>query len=147
MPSAGTGQTITATDTTTPSITGSETGITVDPAGVAASLSVTGFPTTTTAGVAQTVTITALTSGGLTAGSYRGTITFSSSDVQAGLPAAYTFTSTDQGVDTFAVTLKTAGTQSITATDTADGFTASEQQASPSKPRWQACSCSPPRHR
>jgi hypothetical protein len=45
---------------------------------------------------------------------------FTSSDAQAVLPANYTFTSTDAGKHTFAngVTLKTAGTQSITATDT-----------------------------
>jgi hypothetical protein len=31
----------------------------------------------------------------LTAGSYRGTVSFSSSDQQAGLPASYTFTNFD----------------------------------------------------
>src|SRR5205823_59401 len=52
-------------------------------------------------------------------GSYTGTVTFSSSDVQAGLPASYTFTSADAGTHTFSVSLKTAGSQSITVTDTA----------------------------
>ncbi len=35
------------------------------------------------------------------------------------LPADYTFTAADQGVHTFSATFKTAGSQSITATDTA----------------------------
>jgi hypothetical protein len=126
LPYAGTEETLTATDTTAPTLTATQTAITVDPAGVAASLSISGFPTITTAGVAQTITVTALTSGGLTAGSYRGTVTFSSSDQQAGLPASYTFTNVDQGVHTFTVTLDTAGIQSITATDTTNSLTASE---------------------
>src|SRR5262249_33787983 len=41
-----------------------------------------------------------------------------SSDAQAVLPANYTYTSFDNGVHTFAVTLKTVGSQSITGTDT-----------------------------
>ena len=44
---------------------------------------------------------------------------FSSSDPQAVLPADYTFTGADAGSHTFAVTLKTAGSQSVTATDKA----------------------------
>jgi len=50
---------------------------------------------------------------------YRGTVRFSSSDSQAGLPSSYTFTAADNGVHTFSATLKTAGSQSLTATDTA----------------------------
>ena len=46
-------------------------------------------------------------------------MTFSSSDVKAGLPASYTFTAADNGVHTFTATLKTAGTQSITVKDAA----------------------------
>ncbi len=127
LPDAGTSETLTATDTTTPTLTGTQSGITVDPAGVAASFSVTGFPTTTTAGVAQTITVTALTASGAVAGSYRGTEQFSSSDPHAGLPADYTFTNLDQGVYTFTVILEKAGTQSITVTDTVtSGITGSE---------------------
>ena len=59
------------------------------------------------------------------ASGYIGTVVLSSSDAQAGLPAAYTFTSKDAGVHTFSVTLKTAGSQAITATDKANAaFTA-----------------------
>ena len=42
------------------------------------------------------------------------TVTFGSSDAQAGLPASYAFTAADAGVHTFTATLKTAGSQSIT---------------------------------
>ena len=40
---------------------------------------------------------------------YRGTVTFTSSNPQAVLPSAYPFTAADNGVHTFAITLKTAG--------------------------------------
>ena len=64
---------------------------------------------------------------GNVAAGYTGTVTFSSSDVQAGLPASYTFTAADAGVHTFSATLKTAGTQSLTATDTANVAVAGSQ--------------------
>lgn len=113
---AGT-QSLTAADTATGSITGTQANITVAPAGLAA-LSVTGLPSATTAGVVQTITVTARDGDNSTDTGYLGTIHFTSSDAQAVLPANYTFTATDQGVHTFTVTLKTAGSQSITATDT-----------------------------
>ena len=58
---------------------------------------------------------------------YTGTVALSSSDGHAVLPADYTFTAADAGTHSFSVTLETAGTQSITATDTvAPSLTASE---------------------
>src|SRR5213078_3717933 len=48
---------------------------------------------------------------------YVGTVTFSTSAAKAVLPANYTFTGADAGVHSFSATLKSAGTQSITATD------------------------------
>src|SRR5262249_54182286 len=42
---------------------------------------------------------------------------FTSSDGAAALPADYAFTAADAGAHTFSVTLNTAGTQTITATD------------------------------
>jgi hypothetical protein len=73
------------------------------------------------------VTVTALDPYGITAVNYQGTVTFSTSDTDAGivLPADYTFTAADAGVHTFtgAVTLITPGAQTITATDTASGIT------------------------
>jgi hypothetical protein len=113
-------QSLTATDTATSSITGSETSITVNPAS-AASFTVAGFPTPTTAGTAQTFTVTAYDPYNNVATGYTGTVHFTSTDVQAGLPADYTFTAGDAGTHTFAAVLATAGTQSLTATDTATG--------------------------
>jgi len=85
-------------------------------------LVVTAPPTAETAGTPFSLTVTAQNSSGTaTDTSYLGTIHFTSSDVQAGLPANYTFTTGtgyDNGVHVFTVTLKTAGSQSITATDT-----------------------------
>jgi hypothetical protein len=78
-----------------------------------------GFPSPITAGVAGNFTLTAKDSSGNTATGYLGTVHFTSSDAQAGLPTDYTFTATDAGQHTFSATLKTAGSQSITATDTA----------------------------
>src|SRR5205085_1649750 len=66
------------------------------------------------------VTVTASDPYGNTATSYLGTVHFSSSDSKATLPSDYTFTGTDAGKHTFTLgaTLKTAGRQTITATDT-----------------------------
>jgi hypothetical protein len=117
LKTAGT-QSITATDTVTSSITGTQSGITVN-AIAASTYTVTGFPSPSTAGVAGTFTVTAKDPYGNTATSYRGTVKFSSSDGKATLSNPYTFTASDSGVHTFTngATLKTAGTQSITATD------------------------------
>jgi hypothetical protein len=63
-------------------------------------------------------TVTAQDASGDTVTNYSGTIHFTSSDTKAGLPANYTFVSGDSGTHTFNATLETAGSQSITATDT-----------------------------
>jgi hypothetical protein len=76
------------------------------------------FPSPIQAGVAGSFAVTVLDAFGNIATSYRGTIHFSSSDNQATLPANYTFTAADGGVHTFSSTLKTAGNQSLVATDT-----------------------------
>src|SRR5262249_40077308 len=90
--------------------------ITVTPA-VATSFSVLGFPATT-AGVAHSITVTALDAFGNVATGYTGTATFRSSDPIAGLPADYAFTAADAGVHTFTAALKRAGTQFLQVTDT-----------------------------
>ena len=78
------------------------------------------FSVTTTAspsaGAAFNFTVTALAASGQTATSYAGTVHFTSTDSQAVLPANSTLVN---GTGTFSVTLKTVGTQSITAMDTA----------------------------
>src|SRR4029079_9681583 len=73
----------------------------------------------TTAGVANTFTVIVRDTIGQVASGYTGTVFFSSTDMQAGLPASYTFTSADAGVHTFTATLRTAGTQSIAVRDAA----------------------------
>src|SRR5262249_25881750 len=52
---------------------------------------------------------------------YTGTVHFTSGDGRAVLPADYTFTATDAGSHTFHVTLKTAGTKSVTVADLMTG--------------------------
>ena len=73
-------------------------------------------------GVTETFTVTAHDAYGNTATSYTGTVTFSSTDSQAFLPANYAFTTTDAGVHIFIATFKATGTQSITATDTVNAL-------------------------
>jgi ELWxxDGT repeat protein len=94
----------------------------------APSLAVSGFPTSTTAGTPGSFTITSENADGSIDTGYTGTVHFSSTDGQAALPSDYTFTAADAGVHTFTdgATLKTAGTQSLTATDLAFGTTGSE---------------------
>jgi len=115
---AGT-QSVTATATVNAGVTGTDGGITVNPAVKA--ITVAGFPSPVTAGVGGNFTFTARDAGGNAATWYTGTVTFRSTDPQAVLPADYTFTAADRGTHTFAATLKTAGARSITAIDTATG--------------------------
>ena len=65
-----------------------------------------------TAGTAFSVTVTAKDASNATVTGYTGTISFSSNDPQAVLPASYPFVAGDEGTHTFTdgVTLKTAGT-------------------------------------
>jgi len=117
-------QSITVADSVTNSISATQSGIVVAAGASAATLTVAGFPTPAVAGTPGSVTVTAKTAGGSTATSYTGTVTFSSTDGAAVLPANYTFQPSDNGVHTFTnvVTLKTAGTHSITATDTVASY-------------------------
>jgi len=83
----------------------------------AASLTASGFPAAVTAGVPGAISVSALDPFGNVATTYSGTVSFSSTDGQAVFPAPTAFTATDAGSRPFAVTLKTAGTQSIQVTD------------------------------
>ncbi len=100
-------------------ITGTSGNFTVNP-NTAKTLSVSGFPNPSVAGATGSVTVTADDLYDNVATGYRGTVNFTSSDASAALPSNYTFNGTSAGTHTFTngVTLKTAGTQSITATDT-----------------------------
>src|SRR5207245_1165368 len=92
-------QSLIVTDTCS-SITGSQTGITVNPA-AANTLIVSGFPPPTTAGIAANFTLTAKPPYGNTATGYTGTIHFTSSDSQAVLAANYSFSAGDAGMHIF----------------------------------------------
>jgi hypothetical protein len=74
-------------------------------------------PESSTAGTPVQVTVTALDEGNIQAPQYGGTVHFTSTDSQAALPDDYTFKSADHGIHTFSVTLKTAGVQTVTASD------------------------------
>jgi hypothetical protein len=82
-----------------------------------AGLQMTVSPASATAGVAQSVTVSAFDLAGNPDPAYTGTVHFTSSDAQAALPADYTYTAADHGVHTFSVTLDTAGAQSLTVAD------------------------------
>src|SRR5204863_487973 len=107
-------QTITATDTATASITGTSNSIAVSAA--AATHFTVSAPASATAGTAFSFTVTALDQFNNTATGYAGTVHFTGSDGQAVLPGDSTLAS---GAGTFSATLKTAGNQTITATDAA----------------------------
>src|SRR5262249_39847145 len=113
---AGT-QSITVTDTTSAGLTGTEGGIAVK---AGASQFLMSAPSSVTAGVAfsLTLTVTGQDAYGNVVPGYTGTVHLTSTDPQAVLPANYTFTAADAGKHTFIVTLKTAGTRSITVADT-----------------------------
>ncbi|MFZ3322691.1 MAG: hypothetical protein WA190_09980, partial [Usitatibacter sp.] len=105
-------QTITVTDSAASSITG--TSNTTAVSAVAATHFTVSDPGTATAGSAFNFTVTALDQFNNTATGYIGTVHFTSSDGASMLPANSTLTN---GVGTFSATLKTAGSQTITATD------------------------------
>jgi hypothetical protein len=109
-------QSINVAAVASPSVAGSDTSITVTPA-AAVSLSVAGFPSGGTAGVAAPLTVTALDAYGNVATGYTGTVHFTSSSTNIGLPADYTFTTADAGVHVFQVVLYQANPQSITLSD------------------------------
>jgi Bacterial Ig domain len=106
-------QTLTATDSTTSSITAGSDTIAVS-AGAATQF-VVSAPSSAKVGTAITVTVTAEDQFDNTATSYTGTVHFTSSDTAATLPADTTLTN---GVGSVSVTFNTAGTQTVTATDT-----------------------------
>jgi hypothetical protein len=72
-----------------------------------------------TAGTVQSFTVTAVDNFGNTDTNYQGTVHFTSSDPRASLPVDYQFVPADFGQHVFSATLKTAGPQTITGTDTA----------------------------
>jgi outer membrane protein assembly factor BamB len=114
-------QTITATDTAKPSIAGN-VAVAISPAG-AAILGLT-TPASTTANQPFNVTVSLMDRFGNVAAGYTGTVHFRTSDMLAQtlgkLPADYAFTAADAGTHTFAVSLMTPPSQTITVTDAAN---------------------------
>jgi hypothetical protein len=84
-------------------------------------------PTTAQAGSTFMATVTAVDANGNPVPSYTGTVRLSVTDPKVvGLPASYKFTAADAGAHTFMFKLFTAGTQTLTATDTSNpAFTGS----------------------
>ena len=107
-------QTVTVSDTTGMLTAGKTGSIAVSP-GAVAQFSVTPSSQNTNAGSPLTFVVTALDVGNNPVPGYAGTVHFTSSDAQAGLPADSTL---PNGTKTVSVTLKTAGNQTVTATDT-----------------------------
>jgi len=111
--------TVTATYAPNPAIFDTAT-LNVTP-GPAAYLRVTGISNPSTAGNPSDVTVTAYDQFGNISTGYTGTIHFTSNDpYPATLPADYTFVPGDNGTHTFTagVTLYTAGSRTVTVTDT-----------------------------
>jgi hypothetical protein len=121
-------QSLAANDKATPTITGNQAGIVVNPAAaVATRFVVTGYPTPATEGTPGTFTVTAEDATGHVVTDYTGTVHFTSSDSKAGLPHDYTFVAANHGTHTFSATFNTSGAQSLTVTDMAPhGITGSQ---------------------
>ena len=85
---------------------------------------ISGFPSYIRTGVQGSFTLQFMDGAGGPATSFRGTVHFTSSDPSALLPADYTFTAADQGSHTFATTLSSVGTQTISATVVGTALTA-----------------------
>ena len=123
-------RTVTATDTVTSTINGSENNILVTPA-AAGSIGVAGITSPIIAGVASDVVVTAYDTcvpGTNIATGYTGTVSFTSSDTKATLPSQYPFVPGDNGRHPFTggVVFKTSGSQSVTAKDTATQWTSTQ---------------------
>src|ERR1700733_8412497 len=115
-------QTVSGADTADGSVKGSAS---VNVTAAAASALALSAPGSSIAGSALGLKLTALDPFGNTATGYVGTVKFTSSDGGSGmsLPGNYTFVAGDDGVHTFTggVKLVTAGLQTVTGADTADG--------------------------
>jgi uncharacterized repeat protein (TIGR01451 family) len=111
----GTGYTLAATSS--PSLTGATSTAFNITAG-AIDHFVVSAPSTGTAGVAISVSVTAKDSSGNTITGYTGTAHFTSTDGAAVLPANYGFVGGDSGAHIFSVTLKTVGSRTVSVNDT-----------------------------
>jgi ELWxxDGT repeat protein len=113
-------QTLTITDTATSSITGSA-AVNVSPGPVSGFFLTNPPPyNTPTAGKPTSFAVTAVDAFNNVVAAYTGTVHIATTDTQATVPADYTFTLADNGTHIFSgLVLRTAGTITITASDTA----------------------------
>jgi hypothetical protein len=79
-------------------------------------------------GEAFDLTVVAVDAWGNTASTYIGTVSFASTDPEAGLPDAYPFAAAEGGAHSFTVTLETPGVQQVTVTDVDNSSLAGEGQ-------------------
>jgi hypothetical protein len=91
----------------------------------ATSCAVTGLPTTTPAGGVLGARVTVSDANNNVATGYTGTITVTSSDTAAVLPSPTAFGAADFGTRVLPVTLKTAGSQTVTFADATNNLTCS----------------------
>jgi hypothetical protein len=118
-------QSVTVRDTANSALTGTVTAL-VTPA-TATKLVVSGYPSPVAAGTVNTFRVAAADAYGNTVTDYDGTVTLSSTDPQGIVPHDYTFSDSDHGSHVFAGVLRTAGSQTLTATSTtSDGLTGSQ---------------------
>lgn len=80
-------------------------------------------PPTATAGMPLAFSASAIDANGAVITDYNGSVALSSSDGAATLPGNYVFTPTDQGMHTFAATLRNLNSQSVAATEVGGGAT------------------------
>ena len=113
-------QTVTATDTGANSAIAGSATTTVATVGAVTHFGLRSFGTSLV-GFASPVLVVALDASNHVVANYTGTVHFTSTDSSATLPADYTFTADDKGSHLFSVTYATAGSQTLTATDLADG--------------------------
>src|SRR5262249_19284153 len=111
-------QSVTATDTSDSTVTGSRT-ISVDAAPTATHFFVKAERNAHTGTVTRMV-VAALDESNNVVPTYTGTVHFTSTDAGATLPADYTFTAADRGVHVFEFTPSATGEATVTATDTVD---------------------------
>ena len=114
LKTASSATTVTATDTTTSTINGTTGPISVSP-GATAKFVVSGSPTSIAAGGSVNFSVTAEDSLGNVTPAYSGTVVFTTTVTTFITPPADTTLTAGQGE--FSVTLKHAGSQTLTATD------------------------------
>jgi len=101
---------------------GSQVGIAMGTPGPATTMTLGGlYPMPVTAGTPENFSVQLWDASNSLATTYAGTVHFTSSDGSATKPSNYTFTPADGGAHTFigGATFRTAGQQTLTATDTA----------------------------